>query len=266
MRQTTVHPSIRSAEKQVVIHLVAGPAVSVGTARHAVPEGSKRLMAYVALWRGPVERVRAARVLWPDVGDGRAAGNLRSALWRLRGAGIDVLVADKLSLALRPDVAVDVHLMEAWADRLIEDRCHPDDLTAFRRLSEALDLLPGWYDDWVIAERERLRRRLLHGVESLGRRLTMAGRHADAIEAAMTAIDADPLRESAHWVLVEAHLAEGHWAEACRSFVNLRRLTLRELGVEPSPGLRLLVDGGRDLPTSPVSMRARGDLPVTARY
>jgi DNA-binding SARP family transcriptional activator len=188
-----------------------------------------------------VERTRVARVLWPAVEDGRATGNLRSALWRLRGAGIDVLSVDKLSLALRPDVAVDVHVVEAWADRLIHNRFRPDDVTDFGRLSAALDLLPGWYNDWVITERERLRQRLLCAAESLGRRLTAVGCHADAIEAAMTAIDADPLRESAHRVLVEAHLAEGNWAEAWQAFTRLRRLMLRELGVEPSAALRGLL-------------------------
>jgi hypothetical protein len=39
--------------------------------------------------------------------DHRAAGNLRSSLWRLRGAGIDVLTSDKSSLCLRDGVLVD---------------------------------------------------------------------------------------------------------------------------------------------------------------
>jgi DNA-binding SARP family transcriptional activator len=212
-------------------------------------------MAYVALRPGRVERVRAAGTLWPDADDGRAAGNLRSALWRLRRAGIEVLVADKHSLSLRADVAVDVLVLEKWADRLIQERCSSDDLLASDCLFEALDLLPGWYDDWVLTERERLRQRLLHALESLCRQLTKAGRHAAAIEAAMTAIDADPLRESAHRCLVEAHLAEGNWAEARRSFAVLRRLTLRELGVEPSPALQRLIDRGCVVSSS--AMRGR---------
>lgn len=244
MRQLMPDPSSRAADPPLMIHLLGGPSVSVGAERRTVPEGSKRLMAYVALKHGRVERARAAGMLWPEADDGRAAGNLRSALWRLRGAGIDVLVADKFSLALRPAVAVDVDVLQRWADRVTQERCDPDELTVFGRLSEALDLLPGWYDDWVSIERERLRQRLLHAVEALGRQLTTAGRHADAIDAAMAAIDADPLRESAHRVLVEAHLAEGNWSEARRSFAMLRRMTLRELGVEPSSALRALVDRG----------------------
>ena len=244
MRQLETGSLIRLADPPVTIHLLDGPSVSIGAERRAVPEGSKRLMAYVALKRGRMERARAAGMLWPEADDGRAAGNLRSALWRLRAAGIDVLLADKFSLTLRPDVDVDVHILLRLADRITQERCAPDELAAFGWLSEALDLLPGWCDDWVSAERERLRQRLLHAVESSGRQLTRAGRYAEAIEAAVVAIEADPLRESAHRVLVEAHLGEGNWSEARRSFALLRRLTVRELGVEPSPALCRLVDRG----------------------
>jgi DNA-binding SARP family transcriptional activator len=250
MRPLAIAEPTRPAGAPLTIRLLEGPVVSVGTEWRVVPEGSKRLLVYLALKRGRVERVRAAGTLWPEVDDARAAGNLRSALWRLRGAGIDVLVADKFSLALHPEVAVDVHAVERWADRMIQGRCRPEDLVAVARLSEALDLLPGWYEDWVVAERDRLRQRLLHAVESLGRLRSAAGHHAGAIEAALLAIDVDPLRESAHRVLVEAHLAEGNWGEARRSFAELRRLTLCELGVEPSHALRRLVDRGCGVPLS----------------
>jgi len=76
-----------------------------------------------------------------------------------------------------------------------------------------LELLPGWYDDWVIVGRERLRQRLLHAVETLSRELVRGGRCAQAVEAALVVVNAEPFRESAHRVLIEAHLAEGNWVE-----------------------------------------------------
>ena len=105
-----------------VVHLFADPCVTVGTERWEVPEGSKQLLAFVALRRRRVERRQAAGTLWPVGAEERAAGNLRSALWRLRRAGINVLTADKWSLALRAEVLVDLHLTEQWATRLIEGR------------------------------------------------------------------------------------------------------------------------------------------------
>jgi DNA-binding SARP family transcriptional activator len=155
-------------------------------------------------------------------------------LWRLRRTGIDVLLADKWSLALRPDVLVDVHLMDQWATRLIGGTASAADLAVSPSWADVLELLPGWYDDWVLVERERLRQRMLHALEELSRRLASAGRFADAVEAAIVAIGAEPLRESAQRVLIEAHVAEGNLSEARRIWREYRDLVHRELGVDPS--------------------------------
>ena len=48
-----------------VLHLFAGPYVTVGSRRQEVPEGSKQLLAFVALRRRRVERRKAAGTLWP---------------------------------------------------------------------------------------------------------------------------------------------------------------------------------------------------------
>jgi DNA-binding SARP family transcriptional activator len=217
-----------------VVHLFAGPYVTLGAKRLEVPEGSKQLLAFVALRRRRVERRQAAGALWPCGGDERAAGNLRSALWRLRRAGINVLVADKWSLALRSEVQVDLHLTEQWATRLIEGLATRDDLTVSPSVIDALDLLSGFYDDWVLMERERIRQRILHALEILSERLAVAGRFADAVEAAMLATAAEPLRESAQRALIKAHIAEGNLTEAHRSYRAYHDLVYRELGVPPS--------------------------------
>jgi DNA-binding SARP family transcriptional activator len=104
-----------------------------------------------------------------------------------------------------------------------------------------MDLLPGWYDDWVIFERERIRQRLLHALEALSRRLVEADRCAEAVDAAISAVSADPLRESANRVLIEAHLAESNLIEARRAYQRYRDSLHRELGVEPSEALVNLV-------------------------
>ena len=229
-------------DADMVVRLFGGPYVTAGRRRQEVPEGSKQLLAFVALRRRRVDRRHAAGTLWPDGDEERAAGNLRSALWRLRRAGIDVLLADKWSLALRPDVAVDAHLMDQWATRLIDGTASTADLAVSPSWAEVLEFLPGWYDDWVLVERERLRQRMLHGLEELSRSLASAGRFADAVEAAIVAIGAEPLRESAQRVLIEAHVAEGNLSEARRIWQEYRDLVHRELGVDPSDALLTVLD------------------------
>jgi DNA-binding SARP family transcriptional activator len=224
-----------------VVHMFGGPYVTVGARRHEVPEGSKQLLAFVALRRRRVERRQAAGTLWPFGDEGRAAGNLRSALWRLRRAGIDVVVADKCSLVLNADVLVDVHLMDQWATRLIDGTAFGPDLAISPSLADALDLLPGWYNDWALIERERIRQRILHALEALSGQLAGAGRFADAVEAALLAISAEPLRETAQRALIEAHVAEGNLAEALRSYRAYRDLIRQELGVDPSSDLSTVI-------------------------
>jgi DNA-binding SARP family transcriptional activator len=224
-----------------VVHLFDGPYVVIDGRRVDVPEGSKRLLVLVALGGTRVERRAAACTLWSVGNEERAAGNLRSALWRLRSAGIDLVEADKHALRLSPGTAVDLHVVCARATRLISGVPHVEDLDLAAWRTGALELLPGWYDDWVVFERERLRQRLLHGLEALSRHLSRADRCGEAVEAAMRVVGVDPLRESAQRVLIEAHLAEGNVVEARRTYESYRVLAARELGVLPGAAVTALV-------------------------
>lgn len=221
--------------------LFGGPYV-VRAGRHIeVPEGSKRLLVFIALHAGRLDRRYVAGTLWPDGDDERAAGNLRSALWRLKRAEIDLVQADKLTLWLRPGTTSDIELFSRWAARLVGGRPTAADLHVPPWDIHVMELLPGWYDDWVTFERERIRQRLLHALEQLSRELVTAGRCGEAIEAATAAVGVEPLRESAQRVLIEAHLAEHNLVEARRLYVRYRQLVRRELRIDPSPGLTRLV-------------------------
>ena len=210
---------------------------------HAIPMafGAQRLIAFLALERAPVRRAHVAGALWTESEDRRAAGNLRSALWRIRATGIDVVRATPNDLRLSPGVRVDFDEAMLQARRISSlDTGRTDalgvDVTALTR-----DLLVGWYDDWVTFERERFRQMRLHALESLGERHLVRGLHSDAIQCAIAAIDGDPLRESAHRLLIKAYLAEGNAAGAVRHFRSLCDLLMTELGIAPSEDLADLV-------------------------
>ncbi|MFN0282850.1 MAG: BTAD domain-containing putative transcriptional regulator, partial [Kineosporiaceae bacterium] len=111
------------------------------------------------------------------------------------------------------------------------------DLRPISLAIDALDLLPGWYDDWTILERERLRQRVLHALEAQSRILSARGLHADAVDAALAAVRAEPLRESAQRTLIEAYLSEDNWVEARRTLDGYHDLLHRELSVSPSTEL-----------------------------
>ena len=157
------------------------------------------------------------------------------------------------SLALSTNVLVDLYLMEQWAARLIEGRAAGRDLALPPWVADALDLLPGFYDDWALMERERIRQRILHALEALSERLAATGRFADAVEAAMLATSAEPLRESAQRTLIKAHIAEGNLTEAHRSYRAYHDLVYRELGVTLSDDF----SAGLGIPEARPSLAAR---------
>ncbi|MFI9429102.1 BTAD domain-containing putative transcriptional regulator [Streptomyces achromogenes] len=87
----------------------------------------------------------------------------------------------------------------------------------------------------MLFERERLRQLRLHALDALAHRLPQEGKHALALEAALTSVRSEPLRESGHRAVVAAQLAAGDVDEAVRHYDAFRRLLREELGVPPSP-------------------------------
>ncbi|WOP18901.1 BTAD domain-containing putative transcriptional regulator [Raineyella sp. LH-20] len=226
-----------------VVHLLGQPRVCHAGREAPVSDGAARLLAYLAVHSGTHERRQVAAALWPDADTARAAGNLRTAVWRLGGLGPGMVEASPGGLRLAPGALVDVDLLHEWAVRVVSGEATPDDLACLPWDVEGLDLLPRWQDDWILVERERLRQRLLHALEVLGRLLIARGHCAEAVDIALVATAADELRESAQRVLIEAYLAEENRSEAARRFAAYRALLHRELGIEPSPELFSLVDG-----------------------
>jgi DNA-binding SARP family transcriptional activator len=205
----------------------SGDVVDVGV-------NGRKMYALLAL-RGRCDRPYVAGTLWPECSEAHAQGNLRATLSRLHRRNLASPLAHSTGgvLSLRPEVGVDVHGLVAVARAVLDGDRTAAPRAAVRMLA-CEDLLLGWYDDWVLLERERLRQLRLHALEQLSGQLVAAGDLARAAEAALEAVAIEPLRESAHAALIRAHLAEGNRAEARRQFQRLRDLLHRELGEEPS--------------------------------
>lgn len=213
--------------------------------RVELPVSTQRVVAFLAFHERPLLRTYVAGCLWTDKSSERSYANLRSALWRLRRPAAQLVECRDTHLSLAPDVDVDLRrVMDVARSQLDGAQGAPLDGDSVLLSG---DLLPDWYDDWVVVERERLRQLRLHALEALCRNLTDAGRFGEAVDVGMAAVAAEPLRESAHHALVRAHLREGNTAEAAREYVQYRDLVRAELGVEPSPGLTALIADVVDL-------------------
>ena len=221
------------------LRLLEGFRLHDGGAEVRTPNSVRRIVAFLGL-HGRVGRTELAGTLWPDVPDHNAHANLRTALWRMNRLGTTPLVAGQETLALTTAVEVDVALFVETARRVLHQDT-PLDSGTLSALTAGGDLLPGWYDDWVLFERERLRQLRMHALEALSARLSAAGRHAEAIEAALGAVRLEPLRESATRTLITAHLAENNVVEAVRQFEAFRELLINELGVRPTAELEWLL-------------------------
>jgi DNA-binding SARP family transcriptional activator len=232
----------------------------VQTAVDDLPRCAQRLIAHLSLCGRPA-RAAVAGQLWPDVPEDHAHGSLRSALWRVQKAVPGLVEVSGGALGLAGGVSVDVREFKDWARRVLDPNAAVDRVMA-PELALRGELLPGWYDDWVLLERERLRQLRLHALEVLADKLARAGRYGEAVQAAYAAVRTEPLRESAHRALVRVHLAEGNVVEAVRAYGACRDMLAHEIGVAPTPQMEALMSRARTSiprPAHPVSF------PVTAR-
>ena len=204
-----------------------------------LPQTSQRVVAFLAIHERPLQRPFVSGSLWPDVSDDRADGSLRSAIWRLRGVGFDVVTAQNGCIRLSPTIRIDMARLVGSAHRLAD--LPASDLADLAHGFEC-ELLPDWYDDWICDWRERWRQIRFHALEEVAGWMIQSGECGRAIEVGLAAVRADPLRESAHRVVIKAHLAEGNREEAIRQFRAYERLVQLELGIEPSPALLALLE------------------------
>lgn len=207
----------------------------------SVPLGRReqRLLALLAL-TGQHSRLEVAATLWPDSPEDRAMSSLRAAVWHTRHRVGGLLHADRSTLALAPSVAVDAHELAVTAAGAAAS---PDthDPAALRSALHARELLPGWYDDWVLYEREHLEHLRFRALDALARRRLADEDPQEAALAARTALQIEPLHEGVNVLLVRALLAGDDVVEAVRHFHAYRRRLAHELGILPTGQLVDLV-------------------------
>lgn len=197
-----------------------------------VPLRSQRLVALLAL-RGRQSRARLAGTLWPEVNEKRALASLRVAISVLHHLAPGLVEKDRGDVFLGDHVIVDISEFCVYADQVLSGRS-PEPTAVDHPAVTGGELLPGWYDDWLFPEWERIHQLRLHILEALARCLIERGAQAHALQMALQAVAIDPLRESARRLVIQVHIAEGNIAEAIREYQRFRALLREELHVEPT--------------------------------
>jgi DNA-binding SARP family transcriptional activator len=209
---------------------------------------AQELLAYLLVFRrGLHSRERLACEMWPDASALEARSRLRRLLWKLQhehGEGDDslskLLKVDSGWIGINP--AVDLWLDHAIIEETFHEigRVNAATLTAEQAedLQQALDLaagelLGGWYDDWCIAERERMHVLQLSLLTRLAEHYISTRQVGRGLATVLEILRIDPAHEVAHRQAILLYCMTGDRTRALRQFHTCETALRRELGVSP---------------------------------
>jgi DNA-binding SARP family transcriptional activator len=205
---------------------------------------SQALLAYLALPLGQArKRDELAALLWGDMRPPQARTRLRQTLFALRK---ELGHPEPLQL-IGDTVALDASLVSADVEAF--ERCVARGSRPALAEAAALyqgELLDGLaldaraFQDWLDAERSRLRDVVLTALATLLAEHRKAGALAEAVQASVRLIALDPLQEPVHRALMELYTQLGRRAAALRQYQLCVALLRRELGAEPAGETRAL--------------------------
>jgi len=215
-----------------------GAAVSFPTKK------AKALLAYLAAHPGAYHaRSSLAALLWCDRGERQARGSLRQTLTYLRKAlgpmGLQPLVVREDCVGIDPtSVTVDAAMLESLAAQGSPEALQAAGDLYRGEFLEGFDLREEPFNDWLRAERARLRELALQALKTLLAIHMAQGQLSRGLTVANRLLAMDPLQEQVHRSLIELHLRRGERALAVRQYQTCREILLRELGIEPDDETR----------------------------
>jgi predicted ATPase/DNA-binding SARP family transcriptional activator len=215
------------------------------------------LLAWLALHSEPHAREKLAALLWPDASDAAGRASLRNTLSSLRRhLGRDSFTSDRETVQLSPDFPIRADAAEFRREAAKFLQAPSPDPAAVPLDLYTDDLLIDLYDDWVLSERETLRRLYLESLLEMIRQMRSQSRYEIAIGLAGRLLERDRANESAHQHLMFCQLAAGNRAAALKQYESCRSALRDELGVEPSSATRNLFDWIRQDPLEKLPIEA----------
>src|SRR6266540_3566575 len=204
---------------------------------------AQSLFAYLILSAGTSHRrEKLAGMLWPDSLEETARDNLRHALWRMRKA---LEAASSTRFLHTDDVVIgfkessDYWLDAAELEKLSES-ASVDELMAVLSSYQG-ELLPGFYEEWVVLEREHLYSIFEHQMARLLSLLQNENRWLDILDWGERWIKLGQKPEPAYRALMSAHAAKGDMSKVAATYERCVK-SLKEYGIEPSEQTRALYE------------------------
>lgn len=226
---------VQDNDVQFRLHLLECWQLFRGRSEIRMASRQQRVVSVLAIY-GPRNRRYISGLLWPDRPEARALESLRVAVHLISHQAPGLLVTNGPVLSLTDGLSVDVHqclelvkTCEQSNSSAAEDACSSN---LFRA-----ELLPGWYEDWVILEQNRLRNFRLRALIEHARRWLHQGETDRAADTARNALVIEPLQETCVELLMRAELQAGNRAGALLAYETFRLRLSMELGVDPSNNL-----------------------------
>jgi DNA-binding SARP family transcriptional activator len=241
----------------------------------------QELLCYLLLHRErPHHREILASLLWANSSTAQSKRYLRQALWRLQAqlGSEDEPICGRMFLVqpewvhLNPaaDLWLDVAQFEEAFARVKGVPGQTLDTLRVEALCRALDLyrgdlLEGWFQDWCLYERERLRHMYLAILDKLVDYCEVQGEYEAGLAYGNRILSSDEARERTHRRLMRLHYLSGDRTAALRQFDCCVKALHRELAVEPSARTVALCEQIReDQPPSSTQLSAASIGPPTS--
>jgi WD40 repeat protein/DNA-binding SARP family transcriptional activator len=226
---------------------------------------AQSLLAYLVLHAGtPQRREHLAGLLWPDHLEISARRNLRTALWHIRKVlGDDPNATDGFILSSNITTTFNAdsdYWLDAAALEMPADAERTSGELAERVSLYRSELLPGFYDDWVVLERDRLEGLYEAMIQRLLHLLLAEERWSDALTWSGRWIALGRAPEPAYRAQMTAHAGLGDLPSLAEAYNRCLAALLEDLGVTPSAETRALYEalirGGSPASVLPQPARA----------
>lgn len=203
------------------------------------------LLAFLALHAGSAQtRQRIAGLFWPESTDAQALTNLRRELHHLRLILLDepslVVTSRDLRWCDTTTCRVDLRVFDNERMAALAAAAAGDDNGTLLHSAAAIaayrgELLPGWYEDWLLDARSQLERQCVDLCDLAGAVRARTGDLAGAVEAARRRVQLQPLEETGYRTLMQLQADLGDRAGAVSTYHHCASVLERELGVAPDP-------------------------------
>jgi DNA-binding SARP family transcriptional activator/predicted ATPase len=229
---------------------------------------AQSLLAYLGMNAGIAHRRETlASLLWGESTEQNARGYLRQALWRMRKAfesgslcWEDFLFTNEINVTFKAE-------SDYWLD--VKQLLQTAEGGSLERLIEDIELyrgefLPGFYDEWVISERERILSAYYQKMNRLLEGLVQGQRWDEVLKWGEHWIRHGFAPEPAYRALLQAYAGLGNAGMVSLTYQRCVEALERELGVGPAPETADLYEQLRrgehratEPPVSSVSQRAK---------